>query len=137
MEAVRHFLKKYRQTIWPNNSGESDTETEMMTESSDSSDDGNNYSVKMTYQGSNSTKYPVDSIVYSVVKQFMERAEAGRRKYRTDLDRTDLSMLDWIQHAQEEHCDAILYLEKLKQTYMDTRNDPTPSENDSTQSDDI
>jgi len=36
-------------------------------------------------------------------------------KYGTNLDRTDLTVLDWIQHAQEEHMDAILYLEKLKQ----------------------
>ena len=35
--------------------------------------------------------------------------------YGVNLDRTDLSVLDWIQHAQEEHMDAILYLEKLKQ----------------------
>jgi hypothetical protein len=27
-------------------------------------------------------------------------------------------MLDWIQHAQEEHMDAILYLEKLKKEYI-------------------
>jgi hypothetical protein len=32
------------------------------------------------------------------------------------LDRTDLGVLDWIQHAQEELMDGILYLEKLKQT---------------------
>ena len=39
------------------------------------------------------------------------------KKYGTNLDRTDLSILEWIQHAQEEHMDAILYLEKLKQLY--------------------
>jgi len=32
------------------------------------------------------------------------------------LDRTDLGAGDWIQHAQEELMDGILYLEKLKQT---------------------
>jgi hypothetical protein len=36
-------------------------------------------------------------------------------KYGVNLDRTDLTMLQWIQHAQEEHMDAILYLEKIKQ----------------------
>lgn len=40
----------------------------------------------------------------------------GKEKYGTDLDRQDLKPLDWIQHAQEELMDGILYLEKLKQT---------------------
>ncbi len=58
----------------------------------------------------------LDSVVKSVLKKFTDRAAVGKKKYGTDLDRTDLSVLDWIQHAQEEHMDAILYLEKLKQT---------------------
>ena len=57
---------------------------------------------------------PVDSVVKSVLNKFVSRAEFGMKKYGTNLDRTDLSVLDWIQHAQEEHMDAILYLEKLK-----------------------
>ena len=57
-----------------------------------------------------------DSIVRSIIAKFESRAAFGKAKYGTDLDRTDLSVLDWIQHAQEEHMDAILYLEKLKQT---------------------
>jgi hypothetical protein len=56
----------------------------------------------------------IDSVMYSVMKKFAERAEFGMKKYGTNLDRNDLSVLDWIQHAQEEHMDAILYLEKLK-----------------------
>lgn len=58
----------------------------------------------------------LDSIVRAVIGKFTQRAAAGKAKYGTTLDRTDLSVLDWIQHAQEEHMDAILYLEKLKQT---------------------
>lgn len=56
-----------------------------------------------------------DSIVRSVIAKFESRAAFGKAKYGKDLDRTDLAVLDWIQHAQEEHMDAILYLEKLKQ----------------------
>lgn len=59
----------------------------------------------------------LDSIVTTVIQRFAERAEMGKKKYGTDLDRTDLGILDWIRHAQEEHMDAILYLEKLKQEY--------------------
>ena len=54
----------------------------------------------------------MDSIVTSVIKKFEKRAEEGKNKYGTDL-----TVLDWINHAQEEHMDAILYLEKLKSFY--------------------
>ena len=49
-----------------------------------------------------------------MIDKFIERAEFGMKKYGTNLDRKDLSLLEWIQHAQEEHMDAILYLEKIK-----------------------
>jgi hypothetical protein len=62
------------------------------------------------------TKTNTDSVVFSIISQFKQRADFGMKKYGKNLDRTDLSMLEWIQHAQEEHMDAILYLEKLKQT---------------------
>ncbi len=55
-----------------------------------------------------------DSIVFSIIRQFKDRADFGKKKYGTTLDREDLSSKDWIQHAQEELMDAILYLEKLK-----------------------
>jgi hypothetical protein len=56
----------------------------------------------------------LDSVVRAVLDKFVQRAQFGKAKYGTDLDREDLSPLEWIQHAQEEHMDAILYLEKLK-----------------------
>jgi len=58
-----------------------------------------------------------DSIVQAVIQKFQERSELGQKKYGVTLDRTDLSPLDWIQHAQEELMDGILYLERLKKTY--------------------
>jgi hypothetical protein len=63
------------------------------------------------------TKTNTDSVVYSIINKFKSRADLGLLKYGKNLDRTDLSVLDWIKHAQEEHMDAILYLEKLKQEY--------------------
>jgi glycosyl transferase family 25 len=62
--------------------------------------------------------YTSDSIVNSVIHAFIGRSNVGLQKYGTTLDRDDLSILDWIQHAQEEHMDAILYLEKLKTEYI-------------------
>lgn len=56
----------------------------------------------------------MDSIVTAVIEKFKQRSEFGQKKYGTNLDRKDLSVLQWIVHAQEEHMDAILYLEKLK-----------------------
>jgi hypothetical protein len=66
----------------------------------------------------------MDSIVKSVIKQFEERSIKGKKKYGTDLDRQDLSLLDWIEHAKQEHMDAILYLEKLKQQFIQEVTDP-------------
>jgi hypothetical protein len=57
----------------------------------------------------------LDSVVTSVIEQFTSRAKAGKAKYGVDLDRTDLTLLEWIEHAKQEHMDAILYLEKIKQ----------------------
>jgi len=56
-----------------------------------------------------------DSIVTAVIAKFQQRSALGIEKYGVTLDRTDLKPLDWIQHAQEELMDGILYLEKLKQ----------------------
>jgi hypothetical protein len=57
----------------------------------------------------------LDSVVTSVLHKFTDRAVFGKTKYGTDLDRKDLSTSQWIEHAQEELMDGILYLEKLKQ----------------------
>jgi len=57
----------------------------------------------------------LDSVVTSVINQFKRRAEAGKLKYGVDLDRDDLTLIEWIEHAKQEHMDAILYLEKIKQ----------------------
>ena len=56
----------------------------------------------------------MDSIVSSIIKQFEERSIKGKEKYGTDLDRKDLTLLEWNEHAKQEHMDAILYLEKIK-----------------------
>ena len=62
--------------------------------------------------------HQLDSIVSSVIEQFEQRSLKGKEKYGVDLDRTDLSLLEWIEHAKQEHMDAILYLEKIKQEYI-------------------
>ena len=58
-----------------------------------------------------------DTIVNSIIKKFKERSDLGKKKYGVTLDRTDLNTPDWINHAQEELMDGILYLEKLKKSF--------------------
>ena len=72
----------------------------------------------------------MDSIVQAVIRKFQERSELGQKKYGTTLDRTDLKPLDWIQHAQEELMDGILYLERLKKdmTVTSTTENSRPQE---------
>lgn len=55
-----------------------------------------------------------DSIVESVINQFKQRSDVGIEKYGVTLDRNDLTTLEWINHAQQEAMDFVLYLEKLK-----------------------
>jgi hypothetical protein len=55
-----------------------------------------------------------DSVVSSVLDKFKQRSIIGKNKYKTDLDRTDLDIVAWINHTQEELMDATLYLEKLR-----------------------
>jgi len=72
------------------------------------------YLVEMEQQQEDT--FQPDSIVTSVISQFLARSKKGKAKYGVDLDRTDLTLLEWIEHAKQEHMDAILYLEKIKQT---------------------
>jgi hypothetical protein len=60
------------------------------------------------------TVLKADSIVDSVVDKFIDRSRVGKAKYGVTLDREDWSLEQWIEAAQEEHMDAILYLEKIK-----------------------
>ena len=57
----------------------------------------------------------LDSVVTAIIDQFTSRAKMGKTKYGVDLDRTDLTLVEWIEHAKQEHMDVILYLEKIKQ----------------------
>jgi len=77
----------------------------------------------------NYTSFVPDSIVDSILNKFVDRAEMGFNKYNNTLDRKDLSKVEWINHAQEELMDGILYLERLKQelneqTTEDSEADP-------------
>jgi hypothetical protein len=55
-----------------------------------------------------------DSIVEAIRTQLKDRSDVGIQKYNTTLDRTDLSLLDWLEHAKQEALDFALYLERIK-----------------------
>lgn len=56
-----------------------------------------------------------DSVVTAVRQEMLDRAKVGFIKYNQTLDRTDLSVVDYLQHAKEEALDLALYLEKTIQ----------------------
>ncbi len=55
-----------------------------------------------------------DRNVENVIKDLRWRAEKGLQKYGVTTERNDLSVIEWLQHLQEELMDATVYIEKLK-----------------------
>ncbi len=55
-----------------------------------------------------------DTVVYRIAHLLRSRSETGIRKYGTTLDRTDLEVKQWIDHAIEESLDHALYLQRIK-----------------------
>ena len=53
-----------------------------------------------------------DSIVSSVRKDLKQRSKLGIKKYGVTLDRKDIDLKGWLQHAYEECLDQALYLKR-------------------------
>lgn len=49
-----------------------------------------------------------------VIEKIRERRKAGFKKYKVTVERGDLSLLEWLNHGQEEALDLAIYLQKLK-----------------------
>lgn len=56
---------------------------------------------------------PEDKNVRAVQALLAERARVGLSKYGVTTERTDLSRLDFLRHAQQEACDLAVYLQRL------------------------
>jgi len=52
-------------------------------------------------------------ILYNIIDDLLAREEKGFKEYGTTMDRTDLSEVEWLQHAYEEALDLSIYLKKL------------------------
>jgi len=55
-----------------------------------------------------------DKYVERVVARLRSRSRRGLAKYGLTLERKDLTLLDWLQHLQDELLDAANYVEVLK-----------------------
>ena len=53
-----------------------------------------------------------DPVVEAVRADLLSRSQVGIAKYGTTLERSDLNLRDWLQHAYEEHLDAANYLKR-------------------------
>ncbi|RWB96450.1 MAG: hypothetical protein EOQ56_25310 [Mesorhizobium sp.] len=54
----------------------------------------------------------IDTVVAAVREDLLRRSELGIAKYGVTLDRTDLNLRDWLQHAYEETLDQANYLKR-------------------------
>lgn len=57
----------------------------------------------------------MDKNVDSVCQMLQDRSWVGYKKYGCTTERQDIDLLGWLQHLQEELCDAAIYVERLKQ----------------------
>jgi len=60
-----------------------------------------------------------DPVVNRVVDKFVSRSDVGFQKYGITLEDDKSKMFEWLNHLQEELMDAVLYLQKAKETYTD------------------
>ena len=57
-----------------------------------------------------------DPVVERVVDKFVSRSDVGFAKYGVTLRDDPSNMFAWLNHLQEELMDAVLYMQKLKES---------------------
>ena len=57
-----------------------------------------------------------DPVVERVVDKFVSRSDVGFAKYGITLEDDKSNIFQWMNHLQEELMDAVIYLQKLKET---------------------
>jgi hypothetical protein len=55
----------------------------------------------------------MSEIEEKVIEKIRQRAELGLNKYNTTMERTDLTLKEWINHAMEEAMDLSVYLQRI------------------------
>lgn len=69
-----------------------------------------------------------DSVVAAVRADLLQRSEIGIAKYGVTLDRKDLNLRDWLQHAYEETLDQANYLKRAIMEIDSETKTPVPHE---------
>ena len=57
-----------------------------------------------------------DPVVERVVDKFVQRSDVGFKKYGITLNDDQSNLFAWMNHLQEELMDAVLYMQKLKES---------------------
>jgi hypothetical protein len=59
-------------------------------------------------------------MIVTNIKSIIDRQQdKGINKYSKTVDQADLSIVEWIEHAQEEIADTLIYLECIKQKLLE------------------
>jgi hypothetical protein len=56
----------------------------------------------------------IDKNVENIREMLYNRMITGYKKYGVTTERTDIDLMGWLQHLQEELLDAAVYIERLK-----------------------
>lgn len=55
-------------------------------------------------------------IIKQVIADITSREKKGFETYGTTMDRTDLDLFEWLNHAYEEALDFAIYIKKIQNT---------------------
>lgn len=64
-----------------------------------------------------------DNNVNELCLEYMKRANHGFKKYGVTTERTDLDLMDWIQHLKEELMDATVYIQRIQKELKEKQDD--------------
>jgi len=53
-----------------------------------------------------------DKNVTAVIEKLTQRADVGLTKYGVTTERTDIDLVGWLTHLQEELMDATVYIQR-------------------------
>jgi len=60
-----------------------------------------------------------DPVIERVVDKFVSRSDVGFKKYGITLNDDKSNLFVWMNHLQEELMDAVIYMQKLKESSME------------------
>ena len=69
-----------------------------------------------------------DRFVEQSVALLRSRSRAGQAKYGVTLERTDLTLGQWLTHLEEELADALNYVQRLRSLLPPWLRDTTPGD---------